>query len=369
MTQAHSNFAAVFIDSGVKYEFVEENVVIESSVYVCGCGKSFPSLYDLVEHESQMHFIEFSRSATKLKSLIDEFILPDEKRAQKVFKTEDSPEYCEPTIEWQDDDSMERVTENTEETEIIRRLQESGQVSLKIKKKGDVSRKLKKEVDVPLKEKIETVSFRKIVSRTQNRRKPHSKSFTCPNCPLTFDKYSLFREHERTHKFICHFCGRNYSVKLNLKMHIFREHKGVKTFCSECGIQTINLAEHMKKHQKDPTFMCDLCGKEMRGRQRMNNHMNRAHKSRFARFFCKHCNAGFRYMADLNEHSIKHEPDRKDHKCPVCEKAYKRRNEMRRHWQSHSGQKFPCLDCGREYAFQRGLWTHKKKGFCKAIVN
>lgn len=313
-----------------------------------------------------MHFIEFSRAATKLKNLIDEFIVPEE-----TLKMEDTVEYLDQSVFENDFEEGKIMKEEiSEETEIIRRLQESGQVSLKIKKINEIvtNRKIKKET--PVKKKIDQVFFRKIVQQNTRGRKPKDKHlFSCPNCPLKFDKFSLMREHERlTHKFICHFCGRSYTVKLNLKMHIFREHKGIRTFCSDCGIQTMDLAEHMKKHLNEQIFVCDICGKEVRGKQRINNHMNRSHKSRLARFFCSFCDKGFRYMADLNEHAIKHNPDKKDHKCLECGKAYKRRPELKRHMESHTGQKWPCLDCGREFAWKRGLGTHKSKGSCKGFV-
>lgn len=353
-----AQFAAVFID-------VEEEKQ-EVPLYSCACKKKFPNLFDLILHESKMHFIEFSRIATKLKSLIDEFIVPDEKFEPKVFKKESSPEYFDSTpFECLDDDSLDRVKDeqNAEELEIIRRLQESGQVSFKVKIEEDVPRKLKRDVK-PLK-KIETVSFRKIVRRqapsvrpVKQGRRP-ANAYRCANCPMIFEKHSLMREHQKQHKFICDYCGQSYTMKLNLKMHILR-HQGIKTFCVECGIQTANLEEHVKKHEKDAMLVCDICGKEIRGKQRMNNHMNRGHKSRNARFFCKYCDAGFRYMADLNDHAIKHEPDRREHKCPVCDKAFRRRPEMRRHMQVHTGRKWRCEDCGREYAWQRGLMTHKK---------
>ncbi|XP_063702381.1 zinc finger and SCAN domain-containing protein 10-like [Culicoides brevitarsis] len=357
---SQQEFASVYINSAPKNTFADEEII--HSAYICGsCRLSCASLYDLVLHESQVHIIEFSRIVSKLKALIDEFIVPEDKNETHPFKKEDSVDY------YDEPDVHDDAGNESEEQEIIRRLQESGNLSLKVMKPSTDQnlepRSLRKEM--PLRINRDKLSFKTIV-RGRKRLKRPKNCFTCAFCSETFENYPLLQRHERsTHKYICDYCGREYTVKLNLKMHMFREHKGIKTYCIECGISTTDLKEHMKKHENDPTYICDICGKEMRGKQKINNHMNRSHKSVFARFFCQFCDVGFKYMADLNEHMIKHDPDRKDHKCHICEKAYKRKNELKRHLQSHEGQKWPCEDCGREYAWQRGLWTHRNKGSCK----
>lgn len=354
MTQTLSNFAAVFIN--VK----EENP--EGPQFSCACETKFQNLFELVLHGSQMHFIEFSKIAAKLKTLIDDFIEQDEKCEQKVIKNE---EYFEPSslIECLNDDSLNQVkdVENTEET-IILLLEESGEAKIE----DDVPPKSKSKVKSS--KKTETVSSLKKVEQQapvraiKHGRRP-SNSYKCPNCPMIFEKKSLMKQHRRaTHKFMCDDCGQSYVMKLNLKMHIVRDHQGKKTYCAECAIQTTNLEEHAKKHVKDPQtlFMCDICGKEIIGKQRMNNHMNRSHKRKVARFHCKDCNAGFYFLTDLKQHAIKHDPDRQEHKCSVCDKTYKRRAELREHIKAHTGQKWICEECGKEYAFKRGLKLHQK---------
>ena len=65
--------------------------------------------------------------------------------------------------------------------------------------------------------------------------------------------------------FFCDECGKSYTLKSNLTVHINSVHKGVKHqcgFCETCFYSKSNLLKHVKSIHQNKTFPCVMCNYE-----------------------------------------------------------------------------------------------------------
>ncbi|MGL6080905.1 MAG: C2H2-type zinc finger protein [Gammaproteobacteria bacterium] len=71
------------------------------------------------------------------------------------------------------------------------------------------------------------------------------------------------RKTKSKRNFPCHQCGRIFTQKGNLRVHM-RIHTGERPFtCQQCGksfVKKGNLNEHMYVHTAEKSFICKLCG-------------------------------------------------------------------------------------------------------------
>ncbi|XP_041976525.1 zinc finger protein 658B-like [Aricia agestis] len=81
---------------------------------------------------------------------------------------------------------------------------------------------------------------------------------------------------------ICMYCGKLYSRKYGLKIHI-RTHTGYKPLrCRHCARafgDPSNLNKHVRLHAADAAYACALCGKRLARRRDLQRHLTSHHAS------------------------------------------------------------------------------------------
>lgn len=160
-------------------------------------------------------------------------------------------------------------------------------------------------------------------------------------------------------KFLCNYCGKNYTRKNGLDRHIM-SHTGVKPFeCKECGKRYITkdtLKTHILIHTGIKTHKCEVCQKLFIQSSHLNYHMRRHAGEK--PHLCSFCGKGFLSNYHLERHKLMH-TGVKPFKCDLCDKQFVRSTTLRDHLLLHTGERpFQCQHCGKQFNRKQTLTNH-----------
>ena len=192
-------------------------------------------------------------------------------------------------------------------------------------------------------------------------------SYQCPICGKICHSKEKFTRHKSYHKnnstrLYCQICGASFMSNCGLQNHM-RKHTGDKRFsCNVCDRKFYNsscLNEHKKIHTDERNIVCELCGEKFRYKSGLRSHM-RVHMTK--EHVCQVCNKAFHFEFDLRKHAISHSNER-PFQCPCCEKAFKTRKHLSRHFQQiHPiSQKYRCKICHNQFINQADLDLHNDR--------
>ncbi|XP_034481587.1 gastrula zinc finger protein XlCGF46.1-like [Drosophila innubila] len=170
------------------------------------------------------------------------------------------------------------------------------------------------------------------------------KSHVCEFCGKTFDTMWRLKNHRFTHKdkselpYVCEDaeCGRRFSSKQLLKVHMMR-HAGIKNYrCTYCGVQKTTRTElkiHLNYHTLERTYCCRICSKVCNSSSNLNLHMRTVHE-RSKNYPCTYCDRSFNQPSLRKQHELIHTGE-KPHECEECGRHFRQKAALRTHRKIH----------------------------------
>ncbi|XP_063289773.1 oocyte zinc finger protein XlCOF8.4-like [Pelobates fuscus] len=181
---------------------------------------------------------------------------------------------------------------------------------------------------------VKTKEQKKKKSVTSKTNKNPS-ALECSECGKTFSKLKAFISHQRIHRvprlYNCCECEESFTNNADLfKHHQTHKVKGLScSYCGKCFTYKTNLAIHMKSHTGQKPYSCPECGKT------------------------------FTYNSYLVRHQKTHRGE-KPFSCSECGKCFTRGSYLVHHQRIHTGEKpFSCSECGKCFTQSSSLARHK----------
>ncbi|CAL8068633.1 unnamed protein product [Orchesella dallaii] len=201
-------------------------------------------------------------------------------------------------------------------------------------------------------------------------------SFKCPKCDKEFtsshrlwDHYLNLHDEEKKPlakkvstydgPFICEQCGKNYSQKANLEMHMKQVHLGERIICEVCGKEEQSqgklwrhkITKHPQLKTPPPkgTIFCQYCSEPVL--RSLPQHVKKFHPDKYEEFLQNDSAAALTVSKSNRDSKIK---------CVECDKEI-RLDSVKRHMRNvhgHGSMAFPCQHCGKEFKENYHLNEH-----------
>ncbi|XP_037824139.1 zinc finger protein 208-like [Lucilia sericata] len=202
-----------------------------------------------------------------------------------------------------------------------------------------------------------------------------AKNHCCDICGKSFMCQSKLKIHKTTHlpeeekPFSCTDCKKKFANKYLLSNHVHAVHlKVYAKICDICGkslSSTDDLERHMLEHEGKPapTYSCDICGLILTSTKGLKRHKNTIHPvGGHQEYTCTICSKiSPNIMAHKRHIKFSHVMGL-DHKCKICEKAFKKARTLKEHMATHTGKVlYTCSWCPKTFNSNANMHSHRKK--------
>ncbi|KAH8253798.1 hypothetical protein KR032_006962 [Drosophila birchii] len=240
--------------------------------------------------------------------------------------------------------------------------------------------------------------------------------FICSHCSRVFQDSRSLELHEQTHAnpdvktepkekrvYPCEKCSKTFTTKAAIEYHFVSKHVPKSEFkfsCPECNkkIPTARkLKQHMRyMHDPETAIICDKCGKTLRTQTNLKKHHELEHseapRPKPDPVQCEICGTWLSHLSGLKQHmNTVHEPPGTEHRCPICnktstnsralkrhiyhnhqcerkfkcgmcEKAFKRPQDLREHTSTHTGEVlYTCPNCPMTFFSNANMYKHRQR--------
>ncbi|XP_022222739.2 transcription factor grauzone [Drosophila obscura] len=203
--------------------------------------------------------------------------------------------------------------------------------------------------------------------------------YQCEKCPKTFTTKAAIEYHnvskhvaKSDYKFTCPECNKKIPTERKLKEHMRYMHDPeTAIMCDKCG-KTLRSQTNLKKHHelehsdeprpKPEPVQCEICGTWLRHLSGLKQHMNTVHEPPGGEHRCHICNKTSTNSRALKRHIYHNHLCERKFKCGMCEKAFKRPQDLREHTSTHTGEVlYTCPNCPMTFFSNANMYKHRQR--------
>lgn len=189
---------------------------------------------------------------------------------------------------------------------------------------------------------------------------------------------SVSKSHGNKPEIKCKVCGKCFTWKSVLKLHMLLHTVEAAPKCSICGdrfkqncslkrhmiecheMRILDLSDDHNLQDETPHLKCELCHRKYTCKSNLDMHM-RTHTGERP-FVCEICGKRFAQKNSFNLHQHIHN-DRIPYACNICGQQFKWKHSMNKHI-NHVHNKIPqasyeCAICAKSYVNKSSLDRHK----------
>ncbi|XP_017078554.2 transcription factor grauzone [Drosophila eugracilis] len=205
--------------------------------------------------------------------------------------------------------------------------------------------------------------------------KSRGRLYRCEHCSKSFFSSVVCDRHKLTHipreqcQVKCTHCEKTFPTEYTMQQHVKLVHLNLYAkICDVCGKSIRGraaLVRHMEEHTGTPqaAIKCHLCDSMLTTKYGLARHIKMMHTAENLQpMQCEFC-LKISPSLQAHQHHIKYTHNTaRSHQCPMCEKAFKRPNELREHMTTHTGEVlYTCPHCPQTFNSNANMHAHRKK--------